>query len=82
MNLSKSFNINGYQLSVSCKIQNLFNNRWLTPFHPQAEMDDLRQWVETGLTWNDPEHPHYKYNYHRAYRNIPRQIFISMDVKL
>ena len=82
LNLTKTFNIYGQQLSLSCKIQNLFNNRWLTPFHPQAEMDDLRKWVESGLTWNDPEHPHYKYNYHRAYRNIPRQIFISMDVKL
>ena len=82
MSITKSFDLGDYSLAFSCKIKNLFNNKWLTPFHPQAEVDDLRKWVESGLTWNDPEHPGYKYNYHRAYRNIPRRIYLSMDVKL
>jgi len=83
LNLSKTIARGSYAFSLSCRIQNLFNNRWLTPFDPYVEQDGLREWVETGMTWDNPHHldPEYsRYNYFRVYRNIPREIFFSIGV--
>ena len=76
----KSIKMLGFEVTIACRIQNLFNNRWLTPFDATVEKDDLNRWVMTGLTWDDPNHPNYKYNYHRAYRNTPREIYFNLGL--
>jgi len=80
MSFSKAFRVKDYRVSFQCRIQNLFNNQWLTPFDGYVELDDLQNWVESGSTWADPSNPNYKYNYHRAYRNIPREIYFSLGI--
>jgi hypothetical protein len=75
LSLSKVFRLFGYRTTLSCRIDNLFNNKWLTPFDPWAEADDLLTWVNTSKTAEDDP-----YKYFRVYRNIPRQIFFTFGV--
>lgn len=80
LSISKDFKIAGYIFTFACRIQNLFNNKWLTPFDSSVETDDMQRWVETGMTWDNPEHPNYNYNYFRVYRNTPREIFFTVGI--
>jgi len=75
LSLSKVFRLFGYRTTLSCRIDNLFNNKWLTPFDPWVEADDLLTWVNTSKTTEDDP-----YKYFRVYRNIPRQIFFTFWV--
>ncbi|MDD3807668.1 MAG: hypothetical protein PHE86_06520, partial [Candidatus Marinimicrobia bacterium] len=75
LSLSKTLRLFGYRTTFSCRIENLFNNKWLTPFDPYSEADDLLRWVNTSkIPEDDP------YEYFRVYRNIPRQIFFTFGV--
>lgn len=80
LNLTRIVKLSQTELSLSLRLLNLFNNKWLTPFDPTVEQDDLKLWVGQGLTWDNPAHPNNKYNFHRVYRNIPREIYFSCGV--
>jgi len=61
----------------------LFDNKWLTPM---STSDDIRLWVEDGVTMdkpgNDPTRLSYVVAPYRTYSNIPRQIFFTVGVGL
>jgi len=70
---------------LSVRIDNLFNNRWLTPLAGE----ELRNWVEYGIgrdtppltdDRNDPQAKIYKLNYFRAYRNSPREVYFTLGL--
>jgi len=75
MTITKNIPIYKTNLTFSVRIQNLFDNKWLTPFDPYVEVDDMQRWAEYGLTWDNPDHPNHKFNYFRTYRNTPREIY-------
>lgn len=75
LSFSKVFRLFGYRTTLSCRVQNLFNNKWLTPFDPYVETDDLLRWVNTGKTAEDDP-----YKYFRVFRNSPRQVFFTFGV--
>ena len=69
---------------ASLRIQNLFDNKHLTPISGQ---DELRRWVLRSVTYKDADYedpvndavrPVRIYNYFQTYRNIPRQVFFSL----
>ncbi len=75
LSLTKTFKFSGYHFSLSCRIQNIFDNKWLTPFNPYVESDNLFAWVNSGKTWGGD-----RFNYFRTYRNVPREIYFSLGV--
>lgn len=80
-NATKTIRAGTYMLLVGVRIMNLFNNRWLTPIDTQ---DDRNNWVEQGITIDNPGTDPLRLSYvvapYRAYRNIPRQIFFTVGV--
>ncbi|MDZ7338670.1 MAG: carboxypeptidase-like regulatory domain-containing protein [candidate division KSB1 bacterium] len=70
---------------LSVRIENLLNDRWLTPLAGE----ELRNWVEYGISRdtppsssdpNDPQAKIYKLSYFRAYRNAPREIYFTVGL--
>ncbi len=86
LNIDKSLMVFGFEMQLGIRIMNLFDNRWLTPL--DGGTDALRIWANYGITEDNPifETPGtpfssanvYKFNFFRAYRNIPRQVFITV----
>lgn len=79
MNFNREIKIGDTHLNFGMRIINLFNNRWLTPMGSQ---DDIRNWVERGVTIadpaDDPDRASHRYDYFRAFRNTPRQVFFTI----
>jgi hypothetical protein len=84
-NFSKDILIDDYKILVGLRIMNLFDNKWLTPMDSQNEKENKADWVENGVTIDNPVNDGKKsfllYPY-RAYRNIPRQIFFTVGFGL
>jgi outer membrane receptor protein involved in Fe transport len=76
--VQKSMNIGEYRLLIGVRIMNVFDNKLLTPMDVTQDITD---WVERGITLEDPGLDPTRLSYrvapYRAYRNIPRQIFIT-----
>ncbi len=81
VNFIKTINVENYKIIVGIRVMNLFDNKWLTPM---STTEDLRLWVEDGITMadrgNDPTRLSYVVAPYEAYRNIPRQIFFTLGV--
>ncbi len=69
------------EFKASLRILNFFNNKHLTPISGREELD---RFVLRSATYadpdNDPDRDVRLYNYFQAYRNIPRQIFMTLGV--
>jgi hypothetical protein len=82
-NFTKDLMINDIKLLIGLRIMNLFDNKWLTPM---STSEDVRLWVEDGITMdkpgNDPTRLSYVVAPYRTYSNIPRQIFFTLGVGL
>ncbi len=69
----------------SVRIDNLFNDKWLTPL---LDATELRNWVEYGITRdtppsddpNDPQARIYKFRYYQTYRNMPTAVYFSLGL--
>lgn len=83
INVIKTIDISGYKMVVGIRVMNLFNNKWITPM---STSDDIRNWVENGVTMADPGNDPSRLSYvvapYAAYRNIPRQIFFTFGFGL
>lgn len=81
LNAQKQFYLSGTRFLIGLRVMNLFNNKWVTPMDTQ---DDIRNWVEKGITMDnpglDPNRLSYLVAPYRAYRNIPRQVFFTLGV--
>ncbi len=83
LRVEKAFLLLGLNFKAGIRIQNLFDNKHLTPLYTTADID---RWVLRGVTYADPDYisqadqnrPEQKYNYFQVYRNIPREIFFSL----
>ncbi|MBW7871886.1 MAG: TonB-dependent receptor [Ignavibacteriales bacterium] len=68
----------GYRFIVGLRIMNLFNNQWITP----VTGNDLIDWVDYGTTIDqpgrDPNRISYISAFYKAYKNIPRQVFLTL----
>lgn len=81
LNATKEFSVAGYRFNIGVRIMNVFNNKWLTPMDVS---DDITNWVLNGITLADPGNDPLRLSYvvadYRAYRNIPRQVYVSLGV--
>lgn len=79
LRIEKSARIGKLNVNASLRILNLFNNKHLTPISGTEELD---RWVLRSATYadpdNDPNRDVYLYNYFQVYKNIPRQVFLSL----
>ncbi|MBU2446718.1 MAG: TonB-dependent receptor [Bacteroidetes bacterium] len=80
-NAIRNFNLWGFRMILRVRAMNLFDNKWITPMSTD---DDVRNWVEQGITVMDPGNDLTRLSYvvapYRAFRNIPRQVFITLGV--
>lgn len=78
-NFTKDIEISDYRIILGVRVMNIFNNKWLTPM---ATTEDIRYWVEEGITVEDPGNAPLRLSHvvadYRAYRNIPRQVFFTI----
>ncbi len=81
VNFIKNIQLDKYKIILGIRIMNLFDNKWLTPM---STSDDIRLWVEDGITMADPGNDPTRLSYvvapYEAYRNIPRQIFFTLGI--
>ncbi|NOX87741.1 MAG: TonB-dependent receptor [Calditrichaeota bacterium] len=85
INITLKTEVFGVKPMLSVRIDNLFNNKWLTPL---IDATELRNWVEYGITRdtppsddpNDPQARIYKLRYYQTYRNMPTAIYFSLGV--
>ncbi|MCU0453338.1 MAG: TonB-dependent receptor [Bacteroidetes bacterium] len=79
VNIVKTLHLLGRDIILGARIMNLLNNQWLTPMDAQV---DRNNWVERGFTVADPGDDPLRLSYisapYKAYRNIPRQVFLSV----
>jgi hypothetical protein len=79
INIIKNIEIDTYKLVIGLRVMNLFDNKWLTPM---STNDDIRLWVEEGITMadagNDPDRFSYLIAPYRAFSNLPRQVFFTV----
>lgn len=68
----------GYRFVIGLRVMNLFENKWLTP----VSGNDLINWVDYGTTidqpGNDPLRISYISSFYKAYRNVPRQVYLTL----
>jgi len=80
-NFQKTIKITGVSFIVGLRVMNLFNNKLLTPLDFR---DDLVNWVEKGITMDDPanniDRRSYKIASFKTYKNVPRQIFLTFGI--
>ena len=79
LNFNKEIILDGYRLNIGLRIMNLFDNKWLTPI---STSEDVRLWVEEGVTIADAGNEPNRFSYlvapYRAFSNIPRQVFFTL----
>jgi hypothetical protein len=77
-NAQKNVKFGEYRLLIGVRVMNVFNNKHLTPMDVTQDITD---WVERGISLEDPGLDPTRLSYrvapYRAFRNIPRQIFIT-----
>ncbi|MBI9071055.1 MAG: TonB-dependent receptor [Melioribacteraceae bacterium] len=80
-NFTKDIRIDDVKVIFGVRVMNLFDNKWLTPM---SQSEDIRNWVEDGITvadaGNDPGRLAYAVAPYTAYRNIPRQVFFTLGI--
>lgn len=76
--IEKRISLQNIDFIATLKIRNLFNNKQLTPIDDYQE---LTQWVTKSITYMDsypdPTRNYHVFNYWQAYRNVPREIYIT-----
>ena len=81
VNIERPFQFSGYNMTLSLKVRNLFDNQHLTPISDAAE---LNRWVQRSSTYadadNDVTRDVYIYNYFQSFKNIPREIYVTFGV--
>lgn len=80
LNATKEISLSGYKVILGVRVSNLFNNKLITPLSG----DDLTNWLERGITMDNPAEDALRRSYvtaaFKTYRNIPRQIFFTLGV--
>lgn len=85
LNITKEIMVSDLKLILGLRVMNLFDNKWITPM---STSDDVRLWVEDGISVadagvaarGDNTRLSYITSPYRVYRNIPRQIFFTLGI--
>ncbi len=81
-NITKWVRLGKTSVLLGLRVVNVLNNRWLTPLG--YKRPELVDWVERNIAVDDPAYDPtrqaYKFNYFRAYRNVPRQLYFTIGV--
>jgi outer membrane receptor protein involved in Fe transport len=81
LNFTKNITVNDFRFIMGIRVMNLFDNKWITPM---STSEDIKQWVDNGITIADPGTDPTRWSYlvapYAAYRNLPRQIFFTLGV--
>jgi len=79
LRFDKNFPISVFDIKLGVRVINLFDNQHMTPI---SETEELNRYVLRGATYadadNNPNRDVYLYNYFQAWRNIPRQFFLTL----
>ena len=79
--INKDIQFDNYKIILGLRIMNLFDNKWLTPF---STNEDLNLWIQEGVTMDAPANDPTRFSYlvapYRAYTTIPRQIFFTVGI--
>ena len=79
LNVTKSLRLGAVSMIVGIRINNLFDNRWLTP---ALNNNMLLDWVERNVTidmpGDNPTRDDYRYRSFQAYRNMPRETYLTV----
>jgi len=79
---TKDIVYDNYKFIVAIRVMNLFDNKWLTPMESNAESDIKQDWIQRGVTIDnpadDPGRKFYQLYSYRAYRNVPRQVYLTL----
>jgi hypothetical protein len=83
-NFTKEIYVSDIKLILGLRVMNLFNNKWLTPMESVNERQDKINWVERGITIDNPVDDPNKRSYllypFRAYRNTPREVYFTLGI--
>ena len=86
LRIEKDITLGRYNFKLAVRVLNLFDNRQLTPFSGSTEVE---RYVLRGVTASDQDYDYLGntlerdetvYNYFQTYKNIPRQVFITLGV--
>jgi hypothetical protein len=89
MNITAKIPAGAFNLVTAVRIDNLFNNRWLTPM---ISADDNAKWTEYGITYDTKpfgnpsseayreQEDNYKFSYFRTYRNTPTAVYLTVGI--
>jgi len=78
LRLNRRLTFGGIETFVGIRIENLFDNQWLTPM----STTELEDWVLDNVTIGDPESAQNKFNYFQEYRNEPFQWYLTLGITL
>jgi hypothetical protein len=86
LRVEKNFLVSDFNFKFGVRILNLFNNKHFTPI---SDGEELERWILRSVSYLHHDYnqnreeiyrPATVYNYFQTYKNIPRQIFISLGV--
>ena len=82
LRVEKDFSLMDLKLKASLRVLNLLGNKHLTPIYTSDELD---RFVLRSVTYMDRDDDPYRdyrlYNYFQTFKNIPRQLFLSLGVE-
>ncbi|MBN1542867.1 TonB-dependent receptor [candidate division KSB1 bacterium] len=82
LRVEKAIKTGQMTLKAGLRVLNLFDNKHLTPISGE---EDLNAWVLRSATYMDPDldpmRDSHLYNYFQAFKNIPRQLFVSLGLE-
>lgn len=86
LNIQKRFPLFGLNALIGVRVQNLFNNKWLTPMDGYNRQ--LVSWVNDNITRDTPpqlktdtQYDVYKFYYFATYRNIPTEVYFTFGIE-
>ena len=86
LSIQKRLAILGLNALLGIRVQNLFNNKWLTPLDGYNQQ--MVSWVNYDITRDtpaksptDPQYDVYKFYYFETYRNVPTEVYFIFGIQ-
>ncbi|MGC8654768.1 MAG: hypothetical protein ACP5US_12345, partial [Candidatus Kryptoniota bacterium] len=86
LSIQKRFPFFGLNALFGLRVQNLFNNKWLTPLDGYNRQ--MVAWVNDDITRDtppqsklDPQYDVYKFYAFETYRNVPREVYLIFGLQ-
>jgi len=86
LSIQKRFPLFGLNALLGVRVQNLFDNKWLTPLDGYNRQ--MIAWVNDDITRDtppqsklDPQYDVYKFYAFETYRNVPREVYLIFGLQ-